>query len=109
METINSITSAATKAIWGDNSQGNQQTGTEPNPTSTTTATTTNTDTDTNTNTNTNTSDMNNETRGQEPISGVQGDTSKGEPFDAGNIGAKQPFPLANPERPSHIKTPLGG
>lgn len=27
----------------------------------------------------------------EEPVSGVQGDTSKGEPFDAGNIGGKWP------------------
>lgn len=33
------------------------------------------------------TTTANNETHGQEPISGVQGDVSKGEPFDKGNIG----------------------
>lgn len=30
---------------------------------------------------------------GQEPVSGKTGDTSKGEPYDAGNMGA---FPLCN-------------
>lgn len=33
------------------------------------------------------TATANNETHGQEPISGAQGDVSKGEPFDKGNIG----------------------
>ncbi|OTA60317.1 hypothetical protein K449DRAFT_435413 [Hypoxylon sp. EC38] len=45
METVNSMASAAAKAVWGDNKQN-----------------------------------------GQEPISGQTGDTSKGEPYDAGNI-----------------------
>jgi hypothetical protein len=45
METINSIATAAAKAVWGDN---------ETN---------------------------------KEPISGAQGDVSKGQPYDAGNLG----------------------
>lgn len=32
----------------------------------------------------------------QEPISGVNGDTSKGEPFDAGNMG-EHAYPVATP------------
>ncbi|KAK4448511.1 hypothetical protein QBC34DRAFT_109556 [Podospora aff. communis PSN243] len=46
MESINTIKEVATKAIWGDNNNANQ-----------------------------------------EPISGVNGDVSKGEPYDAGNMG----------------------
>lgn len=45
MDTLNNMTSAASKAIWG-----------------------------------------NGESK-EEPVSGVQGDTSKGEPYDAGNMG----------------------
>jgi hypothetical protein len=45
MEAINSMATAATKAIWGTNEHK------------------------------------------EEPISGVNGDTSKGEPYDAGNMG----------------------
>lgn len=79
METINSMASAAAKAVWGESNDPNT---TADNTTSTTTGTGT-------TATNTNTSNMsaNNETLGQEPVSGKLGDTSKGEPFDAGNIG----------------------
>lgn len=29
----------------------------------------------------------------KEPVSGVQGDVSKGEPYDAGNLGKFQGFP----------------
>lgn len=46
METINNLTAAATKAVWGDNETGNK-----------------------------------------EPVSGVKGDTARGEPYDAGNLG----------------------
>lgn len=65
------MASAAAKAVWGDN------TNTKDNETETKTMDPT-------------TTNMNNETRGQEPISGKQGDVSKGEPFDAGNMGMRQ-------------------
>lgn len=52
------MASTAAKAIWGDNND-NAKTGTE---------------------------NMNNETKGTEPVSGKLGNTSAGEPFDAGNI-----------------------
>lgn len=45
METINNLTAAATKAVWGDNETGNK-----------------------------------------EPVSGVKGDTARGEPYDGGNL-----------------------
>lgn len=64
METINSMASTAAKAIWGDNNNTNES----ENP---------KTGTDT----------MNSETKGTEPVSGKLGNTSAGEPFDAGNIG----------------------
>lgn len=71
MEAINSMASAAAKAVWGESNTKENE-----NPaTSTTTSTTT----------------MNNETHGQEPVSGKQGDVSKGEPYDAGNMGAQFP------------------
>ncbi|KAJ4413951.1 hypothetical protein N0V82_008203 [Gnomoniopsis sp. IMI 355080] len=69
METINSMASSAAKAIWGEgDNKTTSDTTTNDNTTTTTTST------------------MNNETQGQEPVSGKLGDTSKGEPFDAGNI-----------------------
>lgn len=58
MDTINNIANAATKAIWGENTSkaaDDDVKKTPPPPPN------------------------------EEPISGVQGDTSKGEPFDAGN------------------------
>lgn len=67
MEAINNLASAASKAVWGDSNTKENE-----NP---------------NTTTETTTSTMNNETQGKEPVSGKQGDVSKGEPFDAGNIG----------------------
>lgn len=69
METINNLANTATKAIWGDNN--------------------TNTDTTTTSNETVHpgTETTHNETLGTEPISGKLGDTSKGEPFDAGNMG----------------------
>lgn len=70
METINSMASTAAKAIWGDNN----------NTENTNSATT-------NENNKTGTEAMSNETKGTEPVSGKLGDTSAGEPFDAGNIG----------------------
>lgn len=66
MEAINSMASAAAKAVWGESNTKENE-----NPNNTTDTTT-----------------MNNETHAQEPISGKQGDVSKGEPYDAGNIGA---------------------
>lgn len=48
MEAINTMASAATKAIWGTNEAK------------------------------------------EEPVSGVTGDTSNGEPYDAGNIGMRK-------------------
>ncbi|KAF3769679.1 hypothetical protein M406DRAFT_343810 [Cryphonectria parasitica EP155] len=74
MDTINSIASSASKAIWGENADNNTNAAAADGTTTTTT----------NTNTTTN------ETQGQEPVSGKQGDTSKGEPFDAGNIEPTQ-------------------
>lgn len=54
------MASAAAKAVWGESN-------TKENENANTT--------------------MKNETQGVEPVSGKQGDVSKGEPFDAGNIG----------------------
>lgn len=59
------MASAAAKAVWGENTTNNNSETHHLNTETT----------------------MNNETNGQEPISGKLGDTSKGEPFDAGNIG----------------------
>lgn len=56
METFNNMTSAASKAIWGNDGS-----------------------------------------KGEEPASGVQGDTSKGEPYDAGNMGEPPPCPFISP------------
>lgn len=66
METINSMASTAAKAIWGDNNNNTSENTNETNKTGTET--------------------MSNETKGTEPVSGKLGDTSAGEPFDAGNI-----------------------
>ncbi|KAJ4391661.1 hypothetical protein N0V93_005280 [Gnomoniopsis smithogilvyi] len=77
METINSMASSAAKVIWGESDNNNTTT----NNTAATTTGTTTTD---------NTTKMNTETQGQEPVSGKLGDTSKGEPFDAGNIETTQ-------------------
>ncbi|KUI64967.1 hypothetical protein VM1G_00142 [Cytospora mali] len=66
METINNLANTAAKAVWGDSN------------TNTTTTTTENVHPGTET--------THNETKGTEPVSGKLGDTSKGEPFDAGNM-----------------------
>lgn len=58
METINSMASAAAKAVWGPNGTPEQK---------------------------------------HEPVSGVSGDTSKGEPFDAGNLDETKQAELAQP------------
>lgn len=71
METVNNLAAAASKAIWGeqpaegaDRTESSNSTGvTVPKSTS------------------------ENETKGQEPLSGVLGDVGKGEPFDKGNEG----------------------
>lgn len=88
METINSMASTAAKAIWGDNNNNNE------NNTTTTTTTA-------NENVKPGTETMNNETKGTEPVSGKLGNTSAGEPFDAGNIGMHPqltfPTPLPHP------------
>lgn len=83
------MASSAAKVIWGEN---------ETNTTTTTSDDTTAnenqkplTETTANPAATTNTSKMNTETQGQEPVSGKLGDTSKGEPFDAGNIGSLPP------------------
>ena len=51
METINSVASAASKAVFGSDDSN------------------------------------------KEPVSGAQGDTTKGEPYDAGNLGRLPPKP----------------
>ncbi|KAI6347738.1 hypothetical protein MCOR25_010897 [Pyricularia grisea] len=61
MEAINSLASVATKAIWGETNNNTTTTNDKDAPA---------------------TPDVTK----KEPISGVQGDTAKGEPFDAGNI-----------------------
>ncbi|TLS24444.1 hypothetical protein PpBr36_08774 [Pyricularia pennisetigena] len=63
MEAINSLASVATKAIWGETN--NTTTATNDKEKDAPAAL---------------------EVAKKEPISGVQGDTAKGEPFDAGNI-----------------------
>lgn len=67
------MASTAAKAIWGENNNND-----------TTASTTTPT---TNENIKPGTETMSNETKGTEPVSGKLGDTSAGEPFDAGNLG----------------------
>ncbi|KAK7967241.1 uncharacterized protein PG986_001518 [Apiospora aurea] len=54
----------------------------------------------------TTTTTANNETHGQEPISGVQGDVSKGEPFDKGNIDPQPNASSVNSHEPSTTGTP---
>lgn len=83
METINSIATAASKAVFGESNN-------TTNTTTNTNATTANQEPLTvsdSTSKNTDNMSATNETLGQEPVSGKLGDTSKGEPFDAGNIG----------------------
>ena len=63
------MANTAPKAIWGDNK----------------------TSENTNETNKTGTETMSNETKGTEPVSGKLGDTSAGEPFDAGNIGMLRP------------------
>lgn len=58
------MASTAAKAIWGENNNNNNNENTKPS-----------------------TETMTNETKGTEPVSGKLGDTSAGEPFDAGNLG----------------------
>lgn len=65
METITNLANSASKAVWGDNT------------TTTTTAENVHPGTET----------THNETKGTEPVSGKLGDTTRGEPFDAGNMG----------------------
>ncbi|KAK7742141.1 hypothetical protein SLS53_004727 [Cytospora paraplurivora] len=77
METINNLANSAAKAVWGE---------------SNTTATTANDGT-----VHPGTETTNNETKGTEPVSGKLGDTSKGEPFDAGNIAGGLPTEADNP------------
>jgi hypothetical protein len=61
METVNSLASAASKAIWGSGKDANEaQTGVNGN-----------------------------ETAGKEPVSGELGNTEAGEPFDKGNAGSE--------------------
>lgn len=57
------MASTAAKAIWGENNNNNNNENTKPS-----------------------TETMTNETKGTEPVSGKLGDTSAGEPFDAGNL-----------------------
>ncbi|KAK8065823.1 hypothetical protein PG997_012570 [Apiospora hydei] len=52
------------------------------------------------------TTTANNETHGQEPISGAQGDVSKGEPFDKGNIDPQPNASSVNSHEPSTTGTP---
>lgn len=70
METITNLANSASKAVWGDN-----------------TTAATNTTTDTTHNVHPGTETTLNETKGTEPVSGKLGDTTRGEPFDAGNMG----------------------
>lgn len=83
METITNLANSASKAVWGDN---------------TTTATTNET-------VHPGTETTHNETKGTEPVSGKLGDTSKGEPFDAGNMasGANKDI---TPTRPAPANNP---
>ncbi|KAK2604892.1 hypothetical protein N8I77_007785 [Diaporthe amygdali] len=65
METINSMASTAAKAIWGENNTNTSANDENVKP---------------------GTETMSNETKGTEPVSGKLGDTSAGEPYDAGNL-----------------------
>jgi len=66
METVNNLTSAASRAIWGDASKTS----------------------------NTETTQTQNEIQGREPLSGETGDVAAGEPYDKGNAGTLfPPFP----------------
>lgn len=73
MDTITNMASGAAKYVFGENNN--------------TTTTTTNEAIEANKENN----KMNTATQHQEPVSGKLGDTSKGEPFDAGNIGSTPP------------------
>lgn len=67
METVNNLAAAASKAIWGEQpAEGADKTNTTSSVAKTTSE---------------------NETKGQEPLSGVQGNVAQGEPFDKGNDG----------------------
>lgn len=96
METINSIASGAAKLVWGENNK----TEADKNTTNTTDTNTDTTDeyqkplTDRTVNPTANNTKMSTATQGQEPISGKLGDTTKGEPYDAGNIGSISPHHL---------------
>lgn len=79
METINNLANSAAKVVWGE---------------SNTTATTSSDGT-----VHPGTETTNNETKGTEPVSGKLGDTSKGEPFDAGNM-SKHLLPLLKSQKP---------
>lgn len=90
METINSLASAASKAVFGESNNNNTTTTTTTTNETTSNTTTANQEPLTvsdSTSKNTDNMSATNETLGQEPVSGKLGDTSKGEPFDAGNIG----------------------
>ncbi|KAK2627357.1 hypothetical protein QTJ16_003323 [Diplocarpon rosae] len=76
METVNSIASAASRAIWGDGSA-------EDKPTTAPAA---------------------NETVGKEPVAGEMGDVKRGEPYDKGNAG-KGATSGTSSILPSHPKT----
>lgn len=90
METINSVASSAAKLVWGETSTDKTTTAADTaNDSSKPLA-------DRTANPAANTTKMHTETQGQEPVSGKLGDTSKGEPFDAGNIGSTVPA-LASP------------
>lgn len=79
------MASTAAKAIWGDNNNNND------NNTTATTSTTANENVKPGTET------MSSETKGTEPVSGKLGNTSAGEPFDAGNIGTQSHLTFPHP------------
>lgn len=67
MDAINNMASAAAKVVWGESNTTKEN----ENPAMAAETTTA----------------VNKDAYAQEPVSGKQGDVSKGEPFDAGNIG----------------------
>ena len=66
MDTVNNLASAASRAIWGE---GNGANGAQTKE---------------------------NETKGQEPVSGETGNVEAGEPYDKGNAGIS-PYPYSSP------------
>lgn len=82
------MASTAAKAIWGENNTNTSANDENVKP---------------------GTETMSNETKGTEPVSGKLGDTSAGEPYDAGNLGMLPTRPSSNFQRTRCTRRELGG